>query len=246
MQPQRLGDGVPPEEQDRCSPRCSSGRSRRATRRCGAGPEQLAVLREAGVVDAGAYGLTVIVAGMIAALRGDEATPEVEHHTAPARDLHLPQHADSHYRFCTNFVVTGDGLDSPARWCRCSRRSATRCSSSATRRRCKVHVHTDDPDRGRRALRRTARCRASTWRTCASRWPSAPRGSRRRDDGGRDDDLRRRGGRHRRGARAALRGARRVRGRRRRRRSTPRPTTSSRASTRCRPPRRSCCRTART
>ena len=37
------------------------------------GPELLAVLRESGVVDAGGHALTVIVAGMIAALRGTDA-----------------------------------------------------------------------------------------------------------------------------------------------------------------------------
>src|SRR3954451_24161219 len=36
------------------------------------GPDLLAVLREAGVVDAGGYGLTIIFAGIIAALRGAE------------------------------------------------------------------------------------------------------------------------------------------------------------------------------
>src|SRR5256714_4036042 len=36
------------------------------------GPERLAALREAGVVDAGGYGLTIIFAGVVAALRGDE------------------------------------------------------------------------------------------------------------------------------------------------------------------------------
>src|SRR5918995_387226 len=57
------------------------------------GPEQLDVLREAGVVDAGAYGLTVIMAGVIAALRGDEEPPDLEHQHVPARgETHLPQH----------------------------------------------------------------------------------------------------------------------------------------------------------
>ena len=35
------------------------------------GPELLPILREAGVVDAGGYGLTVLLAGMVGALRGD-------------------------------------------------------------------------------------------------------------------------------------------------------------------------------
>src|ERR687890_1576183 len=111
MEQTRLGDGVPPDQQDRLLADVlerALDAGNEAVRR---GPEQLAVLREAGVVDAGAYGLTVIVAGMIAALRGENAAPELEHQTAPARDLHLPQHESSRFRYCTNFVVTGEGLE---------------------------------------------------------------------------------------------------------------------------------------
>ena len=36
------------------------------------GPDLLPVLREAGVVDAGGYGLTVLLAGIVGALRGSE------------------------------------------------------------------------------------------------------------------------------------------------------------------------------
>ena len=93
------------------------------------GPELLPVLREAGVVDAGGYGLTVIFAGVIAALRGTEA-PELDHH-APARVTH-PQHESSTFRYCTNFAVTGEDLDAGALDRRRSRSSATRCWSSAT------------------------------------------------------------------------------------------------------------------
>ena len=70
------------------------------------GPDLLPILREAGVVDAGGYGLTIIFAGVIAALRGADPPP-LEHH-APARISH-PQHASSTYRYCTNFAVTGEG-----------------------------------------------------------------------------------------------------------------------------------------
>ena len=73
------------------------------------GPEMLAALRDAGVVDAGGYGLTIIFAGVVAALRGDDP-PELDHH-APARISH-PEHHSSTYRFCTNFAVTGTGLNS--------------------------------------------------------------------------------------------------------------------------------------
>jgi dihydroxyacetone kinase-like predicted kinase len=103
------------------------------------------VLREAGVVDAGAYGLTVIVAGMIAALRGDEDAPELEHHTAPARDLHLPQHEDSRYRYCTNFVVTGAEMDSQ-RMVPLLEEIGDSVLVVGDPHTLKVHVHTDDPD----------------------------------------------------------------------------------------------------
>ena len=48
------------------------------------GPELLPVLSEAGVVDAGGYGVTIVFAGVVAALRGTDA-PELEHHAPPAR-----------------------------------------------------------------------------------------------------------------------------------------------------------------
>src|ERR1700742_2533367 len=56
-------------------------------------PEQLEVLRESGVVDAGGHGLGLILAGVVAGLRGDDAAlPEVPHHE-PAR-MSLPHHED--------------------------------------------------------------------------------------------------------------------------------------------------------
>ncbi len=107
------------------------------------GPELLAVLRDAGVVDAGGYGLTIIFAGVVAALRGDEP-PELDHH-APARISH-PEHSSSTYRFCTNFAVTGSGL-APARFIAPLEElgdSVLVVGDSAT---LKVHVHTDEPER---------------------------------------------------------------------------------------------------
>src|SRR5664279_1366213 len=72
------------------------------------GPDLLPVLREAGVVDAGGYGLTVLLAGILGALRGSDP-PRLDHHRA-ARVTH-PQHASSRFRYCTNFAVTGIGLE---------------------------------------------------------------------------------------------------------------------------------------
>jgi DAK2 domain fusion protein YloV len=105
------------------------------------GPDLLPVLREAGVVDAGGYGLTVMLAGIIGALRGSEPPP-LEHREA-ARVTH-PQHSSSTYRYCTNFAVTGVGLQ-PRRYLQALEQlgdSALVVGDSAT---LKVHIHTDDP-----------------------------------------------------------------------------------------------------
>jgi DAK2 domain fusion protein YloV len=108
------------------------------------GPEHLDVLRESGVVDAGGYAATVLIAGVIAALKGTDA-PEVAHERAPARVTH-PEHDSSTYRYCTNFAVTGTNLD--ATWARHELEkigdSVLAVGDSAT---LKVHVHTDEPER---------------------------------------------------------------------------------------------------
>ncbi len=106
------------------------------------GPELLPVLREAGVVDAGGYGVIVIFAGVVAALRGD-APPALEHH-APARISH-PEHESSTYRYCTNFAVTGAGLD-PARHIGALEELGDSVLVVGDHTTLKVHVHTDDPE----------------------------------------------------------------------------------------------------
>ncbi len=106
------------------------------------GPDLLPVLREAGVVDAGGYGLTVLLAGIVGALRGS-APPPLEHH-APARITH-PQHASSTYRYCTNFAVTGAGLEQ-RRFVRALEDLGDSVLVVGDQTTLKIHVHTDDPD----------------------------------------------------------------------------------------------------
>jgi uncharacterized protein len=106
------------------------------------GPELLPVLRDAGVVDAGGYGVIVIFAGVVAALRG-EAAPELEHY-APARVTH-PEHESSTFRYCTNFAVTGDGLDA-TRYATALEALGDSVLVVGDRTTLKVHVHTDDPE----------------------------------------------------------------------------------------------------
>jgi uncharacterized protein len=106
------------------------------------GPDLLPVLREAGVVDAGGYGLTVMLAGIIGALRGSEPPP-LEHQEA-ARVTH-PQHSSSTYRYCTNFAVTGAGLQ-PRGYVHALERLGDSVLVVGDAATLKVHVHTDDPN----------------------------------------------------------------------------------------------------
>jgi uncharacterized protein len=106
-------------------------------------PELLPVLRDSGVVDAGGYALTIILAGVISALRGDQ-TPEVERHVAPARVTH-PEHRSETFRYCTNFAVTGDQLDAH-RWRDELEALGDSVLVVGDPHTLKVHVHTDDPE----------------------------------------------------------------------------------------------------
>jgi uncharacterized protein len=106
------------------------------------GPDLLPVLREAGVVDAGGYGLTVLLAGIVGALRGSEP-PSLEHHAA-ARITH-PQHASSTYRYCTNFAVTGTLLEQ-RRFVPLLEQIGDSVLVVGDPTTLKVHVHTDDPN----------------------------------------------------------------------------------------------------
>jgi DAK2 domain fusion protein YloV len=106
------------------------------------GPDLLPVLREAGVVDAGGYGLVVLLAGIVGALRGSEP-PELEHHQA-ARVTH-PDHSSTTFRYCTNFAVSGTGLEQ-RRFVGALERLGDSVLVVGDTTTLKVHVHTDDPD----------------------------------------------------------------------------------------------------
>ncbi len=105
--------------------------------------EMLDVLREAGVVDAGAAGLVEIVRGIAATVAG-EPLPQ-----APARDGHdvavdaIHQEL-SRFRYCTVFVIEGERLDADA-----LETALEKLGDSllvvGDPTAIKVHVHTDDP-----------------------------------------------------------------------------------------------------
>jgi DAK2 domain fusion protein YloV len=105
--------------------------------------EQLEILRDAGVVDAGAAGLLEVVRGVASHATG-EPLPE-----APVEEYASVESAHqqlSQFRYCTGFVVEGEELDADA----LERELATLGDSLLVvgdESALKVHVHTDDPGR---------------------------------------------------------------------------------------------------
>src|SRR5581483_34188 len=107
--------------------------------------EQLPVLKEAGVVDAGASGLVEIVRGIAAALAG-EAVPEAPPVADSGISVEAIHQELSRYRYCTVFVVEGDNLDVDGLEAELEQIGDSLLvvgDSTAL----KVHVHTDDPGR---------------------------------------------------------------------------------------------------
>src|SRR4051794_5732753 len=104
-------------------------------------PELLDVLRTAGVVDAGGAGLLEIVRGIAAVVAG-EPVPDAP--VEEALNLEAVHQELSRYRYCTVFVVEGDGLDRAALQEQLEALGDSLLvvgDPSAV----KVHVHTDEP-----------------------------------------------------------------------------------------------------
>src|SRR5439155_16825280 len=75
-------------------------------------PSQLAILREAGVVDAGGYGLQIMLEGFLKTVQQSEVE-EIEQRgraaLAPAqKSLALPEEG---WGYCTEFVIEGEDLE---------------------------------------------------------------------------------------------------------------------------------------
>jgi uncharacterized protein len=106
-------------------------------------PDQLDVLREAGVVDAGGAGLVELLRGLAGAVTGEAPppAPEVASETAGSDAIHLEP---SRYRYCTVFVVEGEGLDRGGLEARLEELGDS-LVVVGDETALKVHVHTDDP-----------------------------------------------------------------------------------------------------
>jgi uncharacterized protein len=104
-------------------------------------PQQLLVLKEAGVVDAGGQGLSVLLEGMLRALRGENVTVSGAMMDAGATHQHVPT---GEYGYDIQFLIMGQGLD-----IECIREKLSAMGDSllvvGDNSTVKVHIHSQDP-----------------------------------------------------------------------------------------------------
>ena len=141
---QRLGPDATPEEQDEILAEVLERAIADGEKAVERTPEQLQVLADSGVVDAGGYGLVLILAGVLAALRGEEPDlPEIGHMGVVPTGR--SQHVDSRFQYCTNFIVSGSQLDSRG-FIPLLEEIGDSVLVVGDESTLKVHVHTDDPE----------------------------------------------------------------------------------------------------
>tara|TARA_Y100001978_G_scaffold115320_1_gene102752 strand:- start:639 stop:2426 length:1788 start_codon:yes stop_codon:yes gene_type:complete len=110
-------------------------------------PEQMQILKDAGVVDAGAQGFVDLIEGLYHYIKtGENVNPEsIEAHETDSADINIENYDDSNYQFCTECIVEGDSI---------SRMDMKETLSSmgdsfilaGTKNKVKVHIHTDTPN----------------------------------------------------------------------------------------------------
>ncbi|HEY8741037.1 MAG TPA: DAK2 domain-containing protein [Candidatus Dormibacteraeota bacterium] len=108
-------------------------------------PSQLAVLREAGVVDAGGYGLMVILEGFLKTVKGQEIPGAGSAASAAARvGAYALEAPEEGWGFCTEFLIEG-----PSKPFAAVREELTPLGNSAVivgdDDLVRVHIHTLDP-----------------------------------------------------------------------------------------------------
>ena len=112
-------------------------------------PSQLQILRDAGVVDAGGFGLQIILEGMLKTVEDSAFVTS----TAPTQTSTKPQPSqvafdlpEGGWGYCTEFLIEGNGLDIDV-----IRNQIEALGNSVLvvgePELVKVHVHTDDPSR---------------------------------------------------------------------------------------------------
>jgi len=119
----------------------------RARRSLAHTPDQLAVLKDAGVVDAGAQGFVDMLDGIWGYMRSGKV-PELPRGKG-SQIRHQPAGIDSqapeHHRFCTECLLEGEDLDVGALRARLEALDASSLVVAGGASKARVHIHTDSP-----------------------------------------------------------------------------------------------------
>lgn len=106
-------------------------------------PSQLQILRDAGVVDAGGFGLQLILEGMLKSVEESEPALAAVRSISPASQVSLAL-PEGGWGYCTEFLIEGNNLDTEL-----IRSQIESLGNSVLvvgePELVKVHVHTDDP-----------------------------------------------------------------------------------------------------
>ena len=109
-------------------------------------PELLPVLRENGVVDAGGFGLAILIEGFVAAALGEKVTiADVSSEAAPILTVEpVDDWDDDEFLYCTEFLLFGETIDSSTVHEFVSSVGGSELVVGSGGEY-KVHVHTNDP-----------------------------------------------------------------------------------------------------
>ena len=118
-----------------------------ARRTLAATPEQLEVLRQHNVVDAGAQGFVEILEGMqaFAALGAIDGLLDEELHLSDDDMAPAIEANESEHRYCTECMITGDDIDRMKLREAIQEFGASSVVLAGTKRKVRVHVHVDNP-----------------------------------------------------------------------------------------------------
>jgi DegV family protein with EDD domain len=107
-------------------------------------PNQLPVLRQAGVVDAGGQGFVDLLEGIWTYIETGAVDPQLteslEDTVSPSGDFELGEH-----RFCTECLLVGDDLDREAVMARMEELDASSLVVAGGRNRIRIHIHVNNP-----------------------------------------------------------------------------------------------------
>lgn len=110
--------------------------------------DQLAALKEAGVVDAGAQGFVDLLEGIWRYMRSGRV-PEMasigQAGATVSAAAHGGSQAPEQHRFCTECLIEGAGIDVAALRAQLEAQDASSLVVAGGQRRARVHIHTDSP-----------------------------------------------------------------------------------------------------